>query len=173
MLQGKEMPKKIKNIREELLREAQKQINEQGYARTTVRSVAAGCGIAVGTVYNYFKSKDMLIASFILKDWIECTGKIASHPKEDRRAYLEFIHSSLVGFKEKHKKIFTDKSAAKVFNTAFSERHVQIRGQLADLIEPLSDRRFTAEYIAEAMLCWAMAGKSFSEIYPLLPEIIK
>ena len=33
----------------------------------TVRSVAAGCGVAVGTVYNYFSSKDMLIAAFMLE----------------------------------------------------------------------------------------------------------
>jgi AcrR family transcriptional regulator len=167
------MPKIIENIREQLLTEAKRQINEYGYENTTVRSVARECGIAVGTVYNYFKSKDMLIASFILKDWLECTGRIAAYPKEDRRSYLAFIHLSLNDFKENHKKIFTDKAAAKVFNIAFSERHVQIREQLANLIEPICDRRFTAEYVAEAMLCWTMVGKTFAEIYPLLPEVIK
>ena len=167
------MPKIIENIREQLLDEAKRQINEFGYENTTIRSVARECGIAVGTVYNYFKSKDMLIASFILKDWIECTDRIATYPKDDVRAYLEFIHQSLISFKSNHIKLFTDRSAAKVFNTAFSERHAQIREQLADLIEPICDRRFTAMYIAEAMLCWTMAGQSFDEIYELLPEIIK
>ena len=167
------MPKIIENVREALLNEAKKQINEQGYENTTVRSVAKGCGIAVGTVYNYFKSKDILIASFILQDWWECTNRIAAYPKEDRRAYLKFIHSSLIDFQKKHKKLFTDRSAVKVFNTAISERHTQLREQLADLIMAISTDRFTSEYVAEAMLCWAMAGKSFDEIYPLLPEKIK
>ena len=76
------MPKIIENLREELLAEAKKQIAERGYKNTTIRSVAAECGIAVGTVYNYFKSKDMLIASFILVDWLECVRSIAAQPKD-------------------------------------------------------------------------------------------
>ena len=155
------MPKIIENVREQLLQEAKRQINERGYESTTMRSVAQECGIAVGTVYNYYKSKDMLIASYILRDWIECINGISSFPKEDRRSYLEFIHISLKDFEKKHKMIFTDRSAAKVFSTAFFERHGQIREQLADLIEPISDCRFTSEYVAEALLCWTMAGKSF------------
>ena len=167
------MPKIIENIREQLLSEAKRQMNEYGYESTTIRSVAQGCGIAVGTVYNYFSSKDMLIASSILQDWIECTDSIRSYPKEDRHAYLEFIHLSLKNFKDKHIKVFTDKQAAKLFNSSFFERHGQLRAQLAELIEPIADRPFTAEYVAEALLCWTMVDRSFEEIYPLLPEIIK
>ena len=167
------MPKKIKNIREQLLSEAKRQITERGYENTTMRSVAYECGIAVGTVYNYFKSKDMLVASFILEDWLECINAIRAYPKEDRRAYLGFIHSSLKDFKEKHNSIFTDRSATKTFSSAFPERHGQLREQLAVLIEPISDCHFTAEYVSEALLCWTMAGRDFDEIYRLLPEIIK
>ena len=63
------MPKIIPNIREQLLNEAKKQIAEQGYSKTTIRSVANACNLGVGTVYNYFESKDMLIASFMAEDW--------------------------------------------------------------------------------------------------------
>ena len=63
------MPKIIDNVREELLKEAKKQLIENGYSHTTIRSVARGCGIAIGTVYNYFPSKDMLIATFMMEDW--------------------------------------------------------------------------------------------------------
>ena len=58
------MPKLLENIRTQLLAEAQKQVAERGYAKTTIRSVADACGIAAGTVYNYFSSKEMLVASF-------------------------------------------------------------------------------------------------------------
>ena len=50
------MPKIIENLRSQRLSEAKKQISERGYKNTTIRSVASGCGVAVGTVYNYFKS---------------------------------------------------------------------------------------------------------------------
>ena len=167
------MPKIIGNLREEILAEAKKQVGLRGYKNTTIRSVASECNIAVGTVYNYFKSKDMLIASFILEDWLECVNDISAHSKENRRAYLEFIHLSLRKFEKNHKALFSDKEAAKVFYTAFSERHKQLRSQLAELIMPISPDHFTAEYVAEALLTWTMAGRSFDEIYPLLPEIIK
>ena len=77
------MPKIIQNAREQLLATAQKQIAERGYAATTIRSVAGECGLAVGTVYNYFKSKDLLIASFMAADWQNCIQKIAACPTED------------------------------------------------------------------------------------------
>lgn len=167
------MPKIIENLREELLAEAKKQIAERGYKNTTIRSVAAECGIAVGTVYNYFKSKDMLIASFILVDWLECVRSIASRPKEDRREYLAFIHLSLCKFQEKYRTLFTDEDAMVAFSSAFNERHGQLRAQLADLIMPIADERFTAEFVAEAMLTWTTGGRTFDEIYTLLPEKIK
>ena len=70
------MPKIIENIRQNLLEEARRQVLQEGYSALTVRSVAAACGISVGTVYNYFPSKDMLIASFMLEDWQLCLDKI-------------------------------------------------------------------------------------------------
>ena len=48
------MPKIIKNLESKLLEEARRQILEFGYGAVTVRSVAAACGVGVGTVYNYF-----------------------------------------------------------------------------------------------------------------------
>ena len=169
------MPKIIENIREELLLEAKRQIFEIGYQTTTIRSVAAGCGVAVGTVYNYFKSKDMLIASFVLLDWTQCIESISAQPKENKRDYLEFIHISLKKFEQKYAPLFSDKEAAKSFSAAFSERHRQLRSQLSGLILPIchGDDVFLAEFVAEAMLTWTIAGKSFEEIYALLPEQIK
>lgn len=167
------MPKIIENLRGQILEEAKRQIYEHGYEKTTIRSVAQGCGIAVGTVYNYFKSKDILIASFVLQDWEDCISSIARHPKENRRVYLEFIYISLKHFGQKHNRLFTDKDAAKTFNSAFYERHKMLRKQLSELIRPITYDDFSAEFVAEALLCWTMAGRSFDEIYALLPEQIK
>ena len=169
------MPKIIENLREQLLAEAKAQIAGRGYKNTTIRSVAGSCGVAVGTVYNYFKSKDVLIASLVLKDWIECARAISSHPKENKRKYLEFIHDSLVCFAEKHNSLFADREAKAVFQAAFSQRHKQLRAQLAELIMPIcpDGDAFLAEYVAESLLTWTMAGKNFNDIYELLPVQIK
>ena len=169
------MPKIIENVRELLMSEAKRQIATNGYKNTTIRSVASGCGIAAGTVYNYFKSKDILIASFILEDWLETVNSISVYPKESRRDYLEYIYNSLKTFGKSYNVLFSDADARAVFDLAFSERHRQLRSQLAELILPIcrGDDIFLAEFVSEALLTWTMAGKSFEAIYTLLPEQIK
>ena len=63
------MPKIIENVRGMLIEEAQTQITANGYDNVTIRSIAKGCGLGLGTFYNYFKSKEMLIATFLNEDW--------------------------------------------------------------------------------------------------------
>lgn len=168
------MPKIIENLRDELLKEARKQVFERGYRNTTIRSVASECGVAVGTVYNYFRTKDMLIASFVLEDWIECTRYIESYPKNRSKDFLGFVYMSLRRFADRYTVLFSDKEAEKSFNAAFSKKHELLRTQLALLILPICDVDvFLAEYTAEALLTWTMAGRSFEQIYSLLPEKIK
>lgn len=170
------MPKIIENLRSDILAEAKKQVSEHGYKNTTIRSVAAGCNIAVGTVYNYFKSKEMLIASFMLDDWQECMKSIDAQPRDNRPAFLTFIYISLRKFAEKHDYLFSDSEATKVYSLVFYQRHKLLRSQLAELILPIcmgDDRVFLAEYISEAMLTWTMAGIDFNRIYSMLPQQIK
>jgi AcrR family transcriptional regulator len=167
------MPKIIENVREDLLREAKRQITEQGYKATTIRSVAAGCGVAVGTVYNYFSSKDMLIAHFMLEDWRRMTDELKSLPTDDKRAYLLGIYTSLRDFAQKHSALFKDEEAAKVYGGVFLERHGMLRAQLAELISPVcGESGFTAEFVAESMLTWTMADRDFDEIYSVIKKII-
>ena len=70
------MPKIIEDLEGKLLAEARRQIEESGYGAMTVRSVAKACGVGVGTVYNYFPSKDALVATYMLADWKTCVAAI-------------------------------------------------------------------------------------------------
>jgi hypothetical protein len=94
-------------------------------------------------------------------------------PKENRKEFLGFIHYSLRKFQEKYSSLFSDDEAMKSFSAASPQRHKQLRGQLAELIRPICLDSFTSEYVAEAMLTWTTQGRSFEEIYELLPEKIK
>ena len=169
------MPKIIENVREQLLTEAKHQIIENGYAKTTIRSVASACGLGVGTVYNYFKSKDVLIASFMVDDWKQCLEKMKQESSENAEKFFRCIYSSLVEFTEKHSSLFRDIDAAKVFAAASAERHKMLRGQLADIMLPLcnhSNNRFLAEFISESFITWTMADKSFDEIYSVIKLLL-
>ena len=170
------MPKIIENVREQLLAVAKKQIEERGYANTTIRSVAGECGLAVGTVYNYFKSKDMLIATFVVEDWNSYLSDIRRARLSDPEAALRTIYNTLIDFSEQHTSLFRDPDAAKVYAAVFSERHKTLRGQIAEIILPLcpeESSEFTAEFVAESLLTWTVAGKDFDSIFNILEKILK
>ena len=169
------MPKIIEHVREQLLAVAKKQIEERGYANTTIRSVAGECGLAVGTVYNYFKSKDMLIATFVVEDWNECLTNIKKCNSPSPRELFEAIQTELICFSKKHNALFTDTDAAKVFSAVFSERHKVLRDQLAQIILPVctaDNAEFCSLFIAEALLTWTVAGADFDAINDILEKII-
>lgn len=168
------MPKIIENVREQLLSEAKRQIEENGYAKTTIRSVAGACGLGVGTVYNYFPSKDMLIASFMLEDWQHCLQTMRALPCNDPLVFMEGIQSALRSYIDKHQALFSDSDAEKVYTTAFAGRHTLLRDQLAEAIRPICifspsvEPAFLARYLAESILTWTVAGTEFSTLSPIL-----
>jgi len=168
------MPKLIENIRDQLLNEARGQVAQRGYAKTTVRSVAAACGIAVGTVYNYFPSKEALIASFVAEDWRESLAAMGQRSRGDAESCLRSVYDGLLDFAGKHGALFADPDAAKAVSGVMLSRHLQLREQLAALIEPVapSDDGFTARFIAEALLTWTISNTPFERIYQELEKLL-
>lgn len=55
--------------REEILVQCRKIVMEQGISAVNMRSVAAACGAAVGSIYNYFPSKADLIGAAVADVW--------------------------------------------------------------------------------------------------------
>ena len=119
------IPKILQNVREQLIAEAGRQIAENGYKKTTVRSVAKACGLGVGTVYNYFNSKEMLIASFMADDWCRCLEFMQSVNSDSPKDVLKSICTTLTEFSRKHRTLFSDGDASTVFASVFNERHGQ------------------------------------------------
>ena len=173
------MPKIIENIREKLLEEAKRQVRELGYSSLTIRSVATACGVGTGTVYNYFPSKDMLVASFMLEDWMLCMKAIQDGSKEaeNPKEALRCMHQELLAYQEKYITLFTDENAEASYIASSGHRHHQLCEQLA---EPLKiwtrkqdkvDAVFLADFIAENMLTLTMAGKDFEQIASVLLQL--
>ncbi len=173
------MPKIIENVREQLLLEAKAQLKQNGYLKTTIRSVAAACGLGVGTVYNYFGSKDALIASFMADQWLELLEKVRQVPTSDGSAVLKSIYHALVEYSSEYGVLFSDSEASKVFATVFPERHKLLRSQLSMVILPLCgdqqsvNASFLAEFIAESMLTWTIEGREFGEQYEIIKKLLK
>lgn len=160
------MPRIIENLSERLMAEARRQIEEFGYGAMTVRSVAKGCGVGVGTVYNYYPSKDALVASFMLSDWNECMkeARCCAQTAQDPVAVLKAMHGGLLRFLKLHERIFRDEAAASSFSRTGGAYHTKLRNQLAEPLGKFCADAFTAEFIAEALLTWTVEGKSFDEL---------
>jgi AcrR family transcriptional regulator len=55
--------------RQAILAQGRKLVMENGISAISMRSVAQACGVAVGTIYNYFPSKTELIAGTVESVW--------------------------------------------------------------------------------------------------------
>lgn len=169
------MPKIIKNLEKRLVEEARQQIEKNGYGGMTMRSVAEACDVGVGTVYNYFSSKDELLATYMLGDWNRCIDAINAVSKysDSPAPVLRCIYDQLLGYAAAHQGILRDKSAASAFAATFSRFHKILRQQLAIPLSKFCDNEFCAEFIAEAMLAWSLEGKDFDGIYAVIEKLFK
>lgn len=169
------MPKIIENLENRLLEEAQKQLQESGYGAMTIRSVAKGCGVGVGTVYNYFPSKEGLVAAYLLTDWADCiaTVEAVSANADSPEVVVRCIYDQLIAYAKRHLSVFRDEDAIAGFSGSFSPYHGMLRRQIAAPVEKFCTDAFASEFIAEALLTWSMAGKSFDEIYGLIGKLFK
>lgn len=167
------MPKIITNLESRLIEEAKKQIEESGYGAMTIRSVAKACGVGVGTVYNYFSSKEELVATHLLEDWRQCIASInaVSTYSDTPRPVALCIYDQLSLFARRHQAVFQDEAAAASFAGSFGKYHGMLRKQLSEPLRKFCSSDFAADFLAEALLSWTMAGKAFDDIYGIMEKL--
>lgn len=96
----------IVTSKEDILNTSRKLVQQQGWSAINIRSVAAACGVSVGSIYNYFDSKAALAGATIENVWREIF-----HRPEDRCAFgdtqacivwiygrMEYGHKQYPGF---------------------------------------------------------------------------
>ena len=167
------MPKIIQNLPEKLIEETRRQVMEVGYTALNMREIARNCGVGIGTVYNYFPSKDTLIAQFLLQDWKESLERIHLAVREcsDAEAVCAAVYRELTAFYMRYADLFH--AAETVIPAPPRKYHVILRDQIAQVLLPLCEDAFTAEFSAEALLTWTVAGIPFDQIFNLLNKVIK
>lgn len=168
------MPKIIENLYDKIIEEAKRQVEKNGYKRTTIRSVAKGCDIAVGTVYNYFSSKETLVASFMLSDWQNLAEKVKKADKSSPEGFLRYVYDCIFEFEKSHAFLFSDPDAEKVFTLTFSQKHKLLRNQLAELILPVfkGEDEFLSRAVSEILLSFSAEGEKFDIVYTAISPLI-
>ena len=167
------MPKIIENLPQRLLEETRRQIEESGYGSLNIRAVAKNCGVGIGTVYNYYRSKDELVAAVLLNDWTACINTIndCSEAAEAAEPVLRAVHENLSLFIHRQRAIFHTRETAAAFSGSFGHYHALLRTQIAQPLRRFCRDGFMAEFVAESMLTWTVAGISFEDIYELVGRL--
>lgn len=57
--------------KEEILKTSRELIQQHGWSAVNIRSVAAACGVSVGSIYNYYDSKAALVRATVESVWCE------------------------------------------------------------------------------------------------------
>ncbi len=169
----------MENLRERLIEETRRQLFENGYESLNIRTIAKSCHIAVGTVYNYFPSKDMLAANVVLADWQQVAEKMRQSAESctDTLDGIGAIYGLLLSFHDLYRKIFKE-SALSPLGPAFRERHTLLCTKIAEFIgltidasQQTSDA-FLCVFLAESLLVASNEQWSFELLAPLLQKLI-
>ncbi len=109
-----------------ILRAAAKLVAERGYQRTTTKAIAREAGIAEGTIYKYFASKEELLFAFLkplvvdpLSSLLEAT---AGH-HDDRT--LRALIANRVALFEQHRDLLKAVFSEALFNPALAKAMMQ------------------------------------------------
>jgi AcrR family transcriptional regulator len=85
--------------RRRILEVARRQFAQQGFEATTTRDIARGANIAVGTLFNYFPTKESIVECLVRAAWAEAAGALADGPAPGDALSLEeelFAHLAAV-----------------------------------------------------------------------------
>ncbi|WP_372964598.1 TetR/AcrR family transcriptional regulator [Marinobacter sp.] len=89
---GKRALNRIRN-RNAILLAARDCFQEHGYDNTTIRDIVRRTGLAAGTFYNYFSSKQDIFAA-LLTDFLTALNSDMSAYRHSAKSTEEFIHST-------------------------------------------------------------------------------
>lgn len=176
------MPKIIAELRENILLQARSLLLDGDSEAFTIRAVASACHIAVGTVYNYFSSKEVLMASVMLQDWqsalnaMKTQSALAFSPLEGLRS----IHRELLRFWDIYRDVWRRYGESSPAAPLYGPYRQELIRQLEAIIYPLLTRFHCIcedalpAFLAEALLSSAREGEaSFERIAPILSRLVK
>lgn len=102
------MSRIIENPKELILNKAKGILYKDGYKKLSMRNVAKACGIGLGTIYNYYPTKDELVIEMMTDYWSEYMLKTQAIINSDGEFYnkLKKIFDNLSIFLKTFKEIW-------------------------------------------------------------------
>ena len=156
------MPKIIEDVENRILRAARERLLGGDLSSFSARGIAEDCGIAVGTIYNYYRDKESLMGAVMAQDWQAELQKAAARiatvdsPEEG----ILCLYGSIRSFSASYAAVWANYPTGESFGALFRARHKlllsQIEGQLSalfdrfELVLPSGQRTLLSELIIAA-----------------------
>lgn len=143
--------------REEILEMTKAMVMESGIGSVSIRSVAERCGIAVGSVYNYFPSKRELMVAVIETVWRDIFD-LSEWGEEGLIPLVDRVLRSLEAGKERYPNFFglhyltfgkEDSDFARPMMEQFLERLKRMFREAAEQDQTISKERWSEEFMPE------------------------
>ena len=135
------MPKIIENLKNTILDIASSELKEIGYSKLTIRSIAEKACIGVGTIYNYFPNKMILVANIIANDWKEYLDVYNNNSRNSNTLEegINYIYLLIKEFYFKYETIFNEISLDNIGKEEYSIRHKFFTNQISDKLKEVFD----------------------------------
>ena len=158
------MPKILDNVKENALAEAERVLLSEGYRALTVRGVAEALGIGVGTLYNYFPSKDHLVAGVMLRNWMAAIRGFAEEgqykePGEVIRRLFDIVQSFAARYEQVWSQYAEHADASKMLRQYHTVLVRQLSGYIEEVM-PKDEGPWLPDFLAELVLHFAPDGVS-------------
>ena len=166
------MPKIVENLRERAIREARRILTTTEDAPFTMRGAAAACGVAAGTLYNYFPSKEYLIGCVVLEDWRAAVEemRLLARGAHTVQQGVEGLYTAMCRFVEAHRYLFAFDIRGGKDGFDYAERHTLLLRQVEALIT-LLETRFGVQpdsgittFLAESILSFSTKGYDYPQL---------
>lgn len=132
------MPKIIAEVYDKIIACTRRMMLENRNDNFSLRMIAKECGIAVGTIYNYFENKEMLIAKIHLEDWKKAMIQIDEQFKSisSLKDGIMVIYSEVLNYCSIYGEYWNQSQCS---TSLIKSRHHLVQNQLVEKINYLLD----------------------------------
>ncbi|HEX3030004.1 MAG TPA: TetR/AcrR family transcriptional regulator [Clostridia bacterium] len=179
------MPKTLVNVKDDILMVTRKLLSEEGYGRLNMRTIASNCGIATGTLYNYYKSKQEIVEEILKIEWNMMLRRIEQASKSNRNVIenLGIIYSELIVLmNDVHKIWFADTRLNNDYELSSIKGQKEmllksLTDKIFDLIsdnDPKKDCRLFSDAICKLLIIYAYEGNTqYDKLSALISALLK
>ena len=174
------MSKVIANVRSNAIRIAADILKSEGIDGIKLRTIASECGVAVGTLYNYFPSKEYLIGCVVLEDWNNAYDLMRSGSEKgsSARECLRSIYGIMCGFAVQHEYLYSYSNWDSSGKYTHANRHEVLVNAIKVLIEDIDERfglcldESITVFLCESVINSSVKHYSFEQIEPAFIKIL-